>query len=44
MLPKSTTPSRILENAQVFDFSLTEEDMLAIKALNANFRNYGVEV
>ena len=43
MLPKSVTPSRILENAQLFDFELSKEDMSAIKALNQNYRVYGVE-
>lgn len=32
-LPKSVTPSRIKENAEVFDFSLSEEDVKAIAAL-----------
>ena len=44
MLPKSVTPSRLLENAKVFDFKISDEDMLALKGLNANFRNYAVEV
>lgn len=43
MLPKSVTPSRIAENAQVFDFSLTDEEMLEIKSLNQNYRFYAVE-
>ena len=43
MLPKSTTESRILENAQVFDFSLSDEDMASIKALDQNLRVYAVE-
>lgn len=43
MIPKSVTPSRIEENFQVFDFNLTDEEMLEIKAINKNFRVYGVE-
>ncbi len=32
-LPKSVTPSRIIENTKIFDFSITAEDMEAINAM-----------
>lgn len=32
-LPKATTPSRMQENLAIFDFSLTEEEIMAIDAL-----------
>lgn len=37
-IPKSVNPSRIRENCALFDFTLTEEDMLTIDALNENER------
>ncbi len=37
-IPKSVTPSRIKENADVFDFSLEEADLKAIDALNQDER------
>ncbi|KAM8886901.1 aldo-keto reductase family 1 member A1-A isoform 1-T2 [Spinachia spinachia] len=37
-IPKSVTPSRIQENLQVFDFSLSEDDVKLIETLNRNER------
>lgn len=37
-IPKSTNPARMKENASVFDFTLTPEDMEQIHALNRNQR------
>ncbi|MEU9558801.1 aldo/keto reductase [Streptomyces fumanus] len=38
VIPKSVTPSRIKENIEVFDFSLDDEDLAAISALNEERR------
>ncbi|XP_036103055.1 aldo-keto reductase family 1 member D1 isoform X2 [Molossus molossus] len=38
VIPKSSNPDRIKENFQIFDFSLTEEEMKNIEALNNNIR------
>ncbi|XP_008292774.1 3-oxo-5-beta-steroid 4-dehydrogenase-like isoform X1 [Stegastes partitus] len=38
VIPKSFSPERINHNFQIFDFSLTEEEMKAIEALNKNIR------
>ncbi|RIX54006.1 aldo/keto reductase [Paenibacillus nanensis] len=37
-IPKTTTPSRLVENAGIFDFELTAEEMAQISALNQNKR------
>ena len=39
VIPKSVTPSRIKENAKVFDFSLIEEEMKLIDGLNQDWRS-----
>ncbi|WEO76540.1 aldo/keto reductase [Cryobacterium sp. SO2] len=38
VIPKSATPSRIRENLDVFDFTLTDADIAAITALDAGER------
>ncbi|MFB5190152.1 aldo/keto reductase [Alicyclobacillus fastidiosus] len=41
-IPKSIREARIVENAQVFDFELSSEDMAAIDGLNEN-RRFGAD-
>jgi diketogulonate reductase-like aldo/keto reductase len=38
VLPKSVTPERIKENADVFDFEISEEDIDYMESFNENFR------
>lgn len=38
VIPKSVTPSRIVENADVYDFSLKAEEVQAIDSLNQDWR------
>ncbi|KAG6934431.1 1,5-anhydro-D-fructose reductase [Chelydra serpentina] len=37
-IPKSITPSHIVENAEVYDFSLTPKDIQTLEGLNCNMR------
>jgi diketogulonate reductase-like aldo/keto reductase len=38
VLPKSVNEKRIVENADIYDFDISSEDMLALEVLNENFR------
>lgn len=38
VIPKSVNPARMAENAAVFDFALTEEEMASVSKLNQNLR------
>ena len=42
VIPKSVHKERIQENAGIFDFSLTEEEMEAITAMDAHHRTAGI--
>lgn len=38
LIPKSSHPDHIAENANIFDFELTPDEMKRINGLNSNFR------
>ena len=38
VIPKSVKPARMAENAAIFDFALTEEEMASVSKLNQNLR------
>jgi diketogulonate reductase-like aldo/keto reductase len=38
VIPKSSDPARIRENADVFDFAITETDMQTLNGFNENLR------
>lgn len=42
VIPKSVTPSRILENSLIFDFELSKADMTAIQGIDQERRVYQV--
>jgi diketogulonate reductase-like aldo/keto reductase len=37
-IPKTTKADRLMENANIFDFVLTDEEMIAVNGLNENLR------
>ena len=42
VIPKSVHPERLKENSEIFDFSLSEEEMTAIAAMDAGQRVAGI--
>lgn len=39
MIPKSANPKRIVENAQIFDFEISQEDMDEVSQHRAEWRS-----
>ena len=42
MIPKSTNPKRIAENAAIFDFQLSDLDMELINSMDEHFRSASI--
>lgn len=42
VIPKSTNTAHLQNNCEVFDFSLTQEEMLLLDGLNQNYRSAGI--
>jgi diketogulonate reductase-like aldo/keto reductase len=38
VIPKSSNPDRILENAEIFNFKIDDEDMMQLNGLDENYR------
>ena len=36
VIPKSSSPERVVENGRIFDFEITEEDMRLLNSLNTD--------
>nr|XP_002132077.1 aldose reductase-related protein 1-like [Ciona intestinalis] len=44
VIPKSVKPHRIRENAQIFDFKLSDDDMKLIAGVDKNWRACGMDI
>lgn len=44
MIPKSVTPSRIQQNGNIFDFTLSDEDMAAVAGIDRGVRMFKAEM